>query len=335
MIFLHAAILCVSFIVLFKCANLLVTGACGISDVLKIPKIVVGIVFVGLATTVPEFGVSVFSSALGHPEYALGNAMGSVIADDTLAMGLAGIVAPAVIFISCRTLKIAGAFLLGIDFIAYFLACNGTVGRAEGVFFLGLLLLYFYIFYRTGLFQSDEFSEDEAACDTGGVTVSKWRRLRKPALLFAAGIFGVLLASRYGVVHSALYITDYFKVPEIIVGATVIAIGTSLPEISTCIAASLKGEGELAVGDIIGADVLNILWIIGVSSIVRPIQVDVDIINFQFPFMILVVTVMLSSLLVGCRLNRKKAIVLVFLYGLYLFLTFVGPARLFLAGLFS
>ena len=334
MIYLNFAILIVSFIILFKCADLLVTGACGISEVLKIPKIVVGIVFVGLATTAPEFGVSVFSSALGHPEYALGNAVGSVIADDTLALGLAGIVAPAVILISCRVLKIVGAFLLGIDFIAYFLARNGTIGRAEGFFFIGLLILYFYILYRTRLFHSEEYSGDDR-CDLAGDGVSKWNKLKKPLLLFGIGIVGVVLASRYGVVYSALNITQYFNMSKIIVGATVIAIGTSLPEISTCITAALKGEGELAVGDILGADVLNILWIIGVSSIVRPIKVDLDIINFQFPFMILIVSVMLVSLLRGCRLGRKKGIILFILYGVYIFLTFTPPVRLFMAGLFT
>jgi cation:H+ antiporter len=99
-----------------------------------------------------------------------------------------------------------------------------------------------------------------------------------------------------------------------------VAIGTSLPEISTCITAALKGEGEIAVGDIIGADILNILWIIGVASLVKPIEVDPDIINFSFPFMILIVAVMLLSMIIGCRLTKFKGIILLALYGAYIFL---------------
>ena len=99
------------------------------------------------------------------------------------------------------------------------------------------------------------------------------------------------------------------------------ALGTSLPEISTCITAALKGEGEIAVGNILGADVLNVLWIIGVASVVKPIAVDLDIINFAFPYMILIVIVMLVCLHIGCRLSKVKGIILFVFYLVYLGLT--------------
>jgi cation:H+ antiporter len=102
---------------------------------------------------------------------------------------------------------------------------------------------------------------------------------------------------------------------------TIIAIGTSLPEISICVTAALKGEGEIAVGNIIGADILNVLWIIGVSSIVNPIKVELNIINFAFPFMILIVITMLVAMRIGCRIGKMKGFILFGLYILYLFLT--------------
>lgn len=320
MIYVYFAVLIVSFFVLFKSADLFVSGASGISDVLKIPRLVTGIVFVGLATTAPEFGVSVVSSFLGHPEYALGNAIGSVMADDGIALGLAALVAPAAILVSCRVLKIAGIFLLGIDYLAYFLAKNGAIGRLEGGFFLFLLVLYFFLLFKFRLFQSEE-QPDEAPDGANHPGESKWKQLKKPVLLFSVGIIGVVLACRYGVIWAALAITDYFSVPKIIIGSTVIAIGTSLPEISTCITAVLKKEGEIAVGNIIGADVLNILWIVGVSAMVRPIHVRVDIMAFVFPFMILIVTVMLLGMRLGCRLRKVHGIVLIVLYIAYLYLT--------------
>jgi cation:H+ antiporter len=122
------------------------------------------------------------------------------------------------------------------------------------------------------------------------------------------------------VVEAAIKIAQFFEISEIIIGSTIVAIGTSLPEISTCITAALKGEGEIAVGDIIGADILNILWIIGVASLVKPIEVDQDIINFSFPYMILIVVVMLLSMRIGCRLGKLKGFILLALYGVYIFL---------------
>jgi cation:H+ antiporter len=148
----------------------------------------------------------------------------------------------------------------------------------------------------------------------------KKAQLKKPLLFFLGGITGVVISSRL-IVWVAINIARYFKVSEIIIALTVVAIGTSLPEISTCITAALKGEGEIAVGNIIGADILNILWIIGVASIVNPITVEREVINFAFPYMILIVAVMLAAMRIGCRLGRIKGLILFALYLIYLFFT--------------
>ncbi len=323
MIYLAAAAFLVSFAVLFKCADLFVNGACRIAAVLKVPKLVIGIVLVGLATTAPEFAVSVIAAVQHHPEIALGNAIGSVICDDGIALALAALVAPAVIYVNCRMLKIVGVFLLSIDFLAYFLARNGMLGRAEGLVLVALLAVYFVLLLKNPHFKQSGVGLNEIgqSCPPERMSPETRRQLRRPALLLLIGLGGVLLTAEV-IVRCAVFVARFFSIPEIIIGSTVIAIGTSLPEISTCIAASRKGEGELAVGNIIGADVLNILWIIGVASIAQPILVERDIINFKFPYMILVVTAMLVCLRIGCRLDRYKGFILLALYLGYLYLTF-------------
>jgi cation:H+ antiporter len=324
MIFLYAAALIAAFIILFKCADFFVDGASGIAVAFNIPKLLVGIFLVGLATTAPEFGVSVQAAFLGHPEIALGNAIGSVIADDGIALALAALVAPAVIFVHCRLLKLAGIFLLAIDFLAYGLARNGTISRLEGTLFISLLFLYFIFMYSkkgTGFLPSEPVSNGNPQAENPEYG-SRWAALKKPLLLFLAGIAGVVLTSRI-VIWAAINIAEFFTVSETVIGLTIIAIGTSLPEISTCISAARKGEGEIAVGDIIGADILNILWIIGVSAVVKPITVELNIINFSFPFMILVVAVMLGTMRLGCRLDKWKGILLLVLYVVYLIMTII------------
>jgi len=324
MIYLAGAAFLVSFAILFKCADLFVEGACRIAAVLKVPKLVIGIVLVGLATTAPEFAVSVIAAIQHHPEIALGNAIGSVICDDGIALALAALVAPAVIYVNCRMLKIVGLFLLSIDFLAYYLARNGELGREEGIILVTLLAVYFVLLLRNPHLKRSGVAVDGIGedCPSNRLTSDSRRQLRRPVILFLIGLSGVLLTAEV-IVRSAVFVARFFSIPEIIIGSTVIAIGTSLPEISTCITAARKGEGELAVGNIIGADVLNILWIIGVASIARPISVDADIINFKFPYMILVVTVMLVCLRIGCRLDRYKGIILLALYFGYLYLTFL------------
>lgn len=306
--------------ILFKCADYFVDGAIAVASILRIPKMIVGIVLVGLATTAPEFGVSVMAAFLGNLEISLGNAIGSVICDDGVALALAAVVAPGAILVNCRILKTVGIFLIGIDVFAYALARNGTLGRIEGASLVMILVVYYSFILANKSFRTRLGSAE--AEDARGVSEAGPKKdlLRKPALLFLGGIAGVLVTSRI-INWAAVNIAAYFSISETVIGLTVVAIGTSLPEISTCITAGLKGEGELAVGNIIGADILNILWIIGVSSMVRPIQVELKVINFTFPFMILIVLVMLLSMRIGCSLNRIKGLVLFSLYLIYLFLT--------------
>jgi len=301
MIYLYFFLLAISFALLFKCADFFVTGSIGIAKMMNVSRMVVGIVLVGLATTAPEFGVSVQAAFLGHPEIALGNAIGSVICDDGVALALAALLSPVVILLLAR---------------------NGTIGRMEGILFVIILALYYVFILRSRNLHLEEPTPDQLKIKTAKAphTFSKWPGLKKPILLFTIGIVGVIITSRL-VIWASIHIAHYFSISETVIGLTVIAIGTSLPEISTAITAALKKEGEIAVGNIIGADILNILWIIGVSSIVNPITVDLKVINFTFPYMILIVVVMLISLRIGCRLGKAKGVILFILYGLYLLLT--------------
>jgi cation:H+ antiporter len=323
MIFLHGAAFLVAFVILFKCADLFVDGASRIATILNIPKLVIGIVLVGLATTAPEFAVSVVAALRGLPEIALGNAIGSVIVDDGVALALAAILAPTVIFINCRMLRIIGAFLLSIDFLAYFLARDGVLSRWEGLILISLLGVYFVLLFKVRSFRTPGLSDGSEAPNSSGPRLSQAARrdLKTPVIKILIGLAGVILTAEI-IVRAAEYVARYFAIPEIIIGSTIVAVGTSLPEVSTCITAALRQEGELAVGNILGADVLNILWIIGVASLTNPIIVDLEIINFKFPYMILMVTVMLVLMRIGCRLNRYKGFILLGFYLLYLFLTF-------------
>lgn len=322
MIYVYFIVLILSFAILFKCADWFVEGASAIARVMNVSKMMVGIMVVGLATTAPEFCVSVQAAYLGHPEIALGNAIGSVICDDGVALALAALLAPVVIMVNCQILKIASLFLLSIDILAYLLAKDGTVGRIEGIVFVIILCLYFIfsLKYQSLYFIKSKSESRNLRRKKILFFSEKKAQLKKPLFFFFGGIAGVIITSRL-VIWTAVNIAHFFGISEIIIGLTVVAIGTSLPEISTCITAALKGEGEIAVGNIIGADILNILWIIGVSSIVNPIKVDVEVINFTFPYMILVVATMLFAMRIGCRLGKIKGLILFALYVFYLFLT--------------
>ncbi len=310
----HLIIILISFFVLTKSANFLVDGSVAIAYRFNIPKMIIGIVLVSFATTTPEFTVSLLSALKGYPEIALGNAIGSVIADDALALALGMIVAPTVIAVDSKILKSAGIFLIIIDIVAFILAFNGTVSRFEGAFLIIILIGYFgWVIIHEKRRKNGEAAKEidkEVMEHVKGTILSQ-------VLKFVGGVVGVIIASRF-LVDSSVWTATYFKVPQIIIGLTLVAVGTSLPEIATSIIASRRGHGDLALGDIIGADILNILWIIGSASLVRPIKVAPKIIYFAFPAMIIVVVTMLLFARHKYRLTRFKGIVLVLMYIAYL-----------------
>jgi len=319
MIYLYLAALIFSFVVIFKAADYFVIGASGIADIFKIPKLIIGIVLVSLATTAPEFSVSVIAAFLGNLEISLGNAVGSVICDDSIAIALAALFAPAAIFINCRILKFTAVFLLSIDIFVYLLLRNGVIGRLEGVLFILILVVYFIFVLKNPKYRVDAAGGDKtvAPAEQEEHLLKRKAEIRRYVLLLAGGVSGVIAAS-FIVNWSAVHIAEFFSISETVIGSTIVAIGTSIPEIGICITAARRGEGEIAVGNILGADVLNILWIIGVAAIVRPLHVELEVINFTFPYMILIVAVMLACMRIGCRLGKVKGLILFSMYLVYL-----------------
>jgi len=310
---LNFLVLFASFYVLAKSADFLVDGAVGVAIKARIDKVIIGIVLVGFATTAPEFTVSLMSAIRGFPEIALGNAIGSVIVDDGVALAMAILLAPRAITINPGVLKRVGLFLVVIDLFAFGLAVNGIISRLEGFMLLVILAGYLFVLVRSSRKNAGLVPPpDEEVAEH-----IKPGSLGKQLLLFFIGEAGVIVASEF-LVSSSLNIARFFLVPEVIIGLTIIAIGTSVPEIATCITAARKGHGDLAFGDIIGADILNILWIVGAAAAANTIQVATNVIYFAFPAMIIMVLTMLLLARHKYTLHRWKGFVLLFLYSIYI-----------------
>ena len=308
-------VLVICFVVLTKCADWFVDGAVGIAEYLNVPKMLIGIVLMSLATTSPELAVSVMSAFEGKPEMALGNAVGSVIVDDGVALGLGAFLAATPIVINPYLLKTTGIFLVIVDVIAYAMVFNDhTLSRGEGGILVLLFVVYTVFAYVTRKQSQnsenlDELAEIEEAIEGKGIgSLIFW---------FCIGVVGVLISSHF-IVDSATVIAEFLGVSGAVIGLTVVAIGTSLPEIATAVTSAKKGHGELMVGNILGADILNICWIAGASALVNPLVVQARVIHFSFPAMLIIVIGMLVMMRTGYRLSRGEGVVLVLMYGVYL-----------------
>lgn len=326
----NLVVIVVAFGVLAYCADFLVDGAVGIAQRLRVPKIVIGIVLVGFATTAPELTVSLLAALRGHPELALGNALGSVIVDDGVALGLGILVAPAAIAVDSKVLKTTGLFLAAVAVVSFALAANGTVSRLEGAALLAIHLSYLtavLVFEGRRRRRADAAGAADAAAaepeehgKPGGLGIQ--------ILRLVGGVVGIVAASEL-LVEGATFVAEVVGASEAIIGLTIVAVGTSLPEIATSVSAARRGHGDLALGNILGADILNLLWIIGASALANPILVDRAIVFYSFPWMLLVVGTMLLLCRLGYRLPRWKGLLLIGIYAVYLTMTIV---RFYLGG---
>ena len=301
-IYLAFIILIIAFILLFYSTNKFVVASIGISNYFKIPRIITGIVIVSLATTSPEFAVSVQASFLKHSQLALGNAIGSIICDNGLALSLIAIASASPLLIDKKYFQKIFLFTCSMCLLTYFFALNREISKLEGLTLLIALLVYFIILIKSKSSLPFTFKEE--------------KKIFPHIIKFLLSLICVIVISHY-IVKSAIFIANYLMISESVIGLTIVAIGTSLPEIATAIVSAKNNEGELSIGNILGADVLNILWITGSSALVFPIQVSDKEINYFFFW--LFVFLALTYIFVKTNLNKKKGIILLIVYFIYLF----------------
>ena len=308
------AALIVSFTALAKCADLFVESSVALAERFRMPRLLVGILLVSLATTAPELAVSLTSALRGEPQMALGNAIGSVICDDGLALGLCGILSAVPIAVMPRILRTSGLFLLLVQALAFlFVVGDYTLNRIEGVVLVTLFACYM-CFLCSGRRKGQEAAKCALPERDHPATA---KPVLKIALFFAVSIAGIVVSSQF-IIVSAGTIAVSFGIPKAIVAAVLVAFGTSIPEIATCVTAAVKKEGELAVGNIIGADIMNICWVAGASAIANDLEILPEELWFMFPWMFVIVGMMLFLLWRGYSLTRKKGLVLLCLYLVYL-----------------
>ena len=285
LVLLGLIVVCI--VVLSKGADWMIEGVVALAERTGIPRIVIGATIVSLGTTMPEAFVSVMAAWMGNPGLALGNGVGSIIADTGLIFGLTCILAavPVNRYILNRTgwVQVGAATLLVVISVILLLTTEGEplIGRTIGIIFLFLLAGYLYITYvwaKTG----DEISQTDES-----VHKAKYRKTWVCWMMIVGGLGLVVLSARF-LVPSAAEIASRMGVPEDVIAATMVAFGTSLPELMTAIVAVRKGHPEITVGNIVGADVLNCLFVIGAAATARPLAVPPNFFFFHFPAMLII-----------------------------------------------
>jgi cation:H+ antiporter len=297
--------------------NVFVKGAVEVSAALKLSKVFVGATLVSLITTTPEFVVSLSSSYVGESGIAVGSVIGSCICNIGLIFGIGAITRD--ITGEREDLKYRVAFLLAALVIVYLVMLDGVVSREDAAVMVVLLILFLIYNYRLAI-QSRrrieqeiaEIQQEETATPRSDATARKGL-----VLLLFGGVVTVLLA-RYGLVYTGLNIAMFFSVPPIVIGLSLLAIGTSLPELFTAFVSSRAQHGEIALGNVIGANTLNLFGVLGVAALVRPLTVDAPTLVFSMPVAIFITLVMLVLGGKMLQFSRKAGCVLLAIYITYI-----------------
>ncbi|MDY0386719.1 MAG: calcium/sodium antiporter [Methanolobus sp.] len=301
------ALLLVSLVMITKGADWFVESAVSISEKSGIPKIIIGATIVSFATTAPEFTVSAMAAYLDHVEMTVGNAVGSAICNIGLVLG--AIIVIKAIPIELHGFTRRGGFMLSSALLLIIVAYDGVISSFDGILLLMIFIGFMYYNFRL---QRAIFGENEELRER--VPISQ---LRKEIALFITGALLVVVGSRI-LVDAGISIAEWLGVPEMIIALTLVALGTSLPELITAVSATLKGHQDISIGNILGANTMDIALILGVSSQIRPLTILPQSLSYDFPFMLLIMALLMIFGITGRKLERWEGGLILGAYFVYI-----------------
>lgn len=315
-----ALFLLLGLVLLIAGGDLLVRGAVRIAERLRLSPMLIGLTVVGMGTSMPELAASLQASLTGSPGIALGNIVGSNIANSLLILGVAAMIAP--IAVNTRALWRDGG--LGIMAALALLAAGATVGlsREAGLVFLILMAGYIYYAYRQERVGGPHSAAYDRAVAMEGVDPAlipqdkSDGRLSVALLLFIVGL-ALIVGGGSLLVNAAVNIAEQLGVSDTVIGLTIVAVGTSLPELVTSAMAAWRRQGDIALGNVLGSNIYNILFIGGVTGAVAPTAVPASIMAFDLWVLVAVSLIVMLFAFSGGRLSRKEGLLLAAAYVAY------------------
>ncbi len=252
-------LLIIGFVLLIKGADFFVDGASSIAAKLKVPSLIIGLTVVSMGTSMPEAAVSISASLTGSNEISLGNVIGSNIFNLLMVVGISSVLLP--IVTDADMLKRDMPVNIGITAVLFVMLLDGKLGRLDAVILLLLLAVYLFILIRSALKNRVEDSEQK---------VLSWAK----SLIFVVLGLAAIIGGGQLVVNSAKTIAMNLGMGETLVGLTVVALGTSLPELVTSVVAARKGDSGIAMGNAVGSCIFNILFILGMAGAIKPMAAE-------------------------------------------------------------
>jgi len=294
--------------VLYFGAEWLVRGASRLARSLGVSPIVVGLTVVSMGTSAPELVISIVASLQGNPDLAVGNVMGSNLANIGLVLGVSAILRP--LHVSTKVVMREVVVMVVITALLLPLILDSQIGRLEGS--LLVTMLVFYLTYVVWKSKKDDpeaphVEQHEEAGDLSS------RMILRHSALTAVGVLGLVLGA-LAIRESAVALAEAMGISELVIGLTLVSIGTSLPELATCAVAALRDEADIAVGNILGSNIFNITFVLGVTSILSPLGFHPDVLRLEFPAVMFITVLMLPIVRHRLVIRRREGFALLSTY---------------------
>ena len=300
------------FTLLMLSGDFLVRGSVSLAGHFKVSKLVIGVVVVSFGTSAPELVVSLDAAISGHPDIAIGNVVGSNIANIALVLGLTAVILP--IKVRKRAIHFDWAVMMFISVLFYIFCLNNSLQFYEGLIFLVILFSYIFI---------SIYNSRKANIKSLEESISPEHNLFVSFLFVASAAVGLIYGAEF-LVKGASHIAERMGVDERIISVSVIALGTSLPELATSIAAAIRKELDIFIGNIIGSNIFNILAILGFTSVIKSIDINPMVLKFDI-FWMLGISLLLFLFILPLKkgmVTRWKGLIFVSIYLSYIYFAF-------------
>lgn len=309
------ALFFVGLVVLILGADLLVRGASRMAAAFGVSPLVIGLTVVAIGTASPEIAVSLQAAVNGQGDLTLGNVLGSNIFNILFILGITAILTPVVI--AEQLIRKDAPIMLGVSLLALFLSMDGTLGGWDGLILLAGMVIYIVFALRQSRSENRDV-QDEYAREYAEKQPRSFRNTAGNLVFILAGLGMLVLGARW-LVDSAVVVAKALGVSELVIGLTIVAAGTSLPEVATSIIAALKKESDIAVGNAVGSNIFNLLGVLGLGAVFAPdgISVADHVLRLDFPVMVFVALVSLPIFYIDRRISRAEGALLLGYYVLY------------------
>lgn len=323
---LQSLLLAVGIFGVYFGAEWLVKGSSNLSRDLGIKPIIIGLTVIAFGTSSPELAVSLTASIKESSDIAFGNIIGSNIANIGLVLGITAMVFP--LKVEKIIMRSELPLMIGISAVLFLMALDGMIGFVDGlVLFLGIIsytTYHIYSVFSKRKSNSQAINNNEDA--TTETTITPHERNPKKKLLsnltlIAIGFAGLLIGA-YLLVNSAIFIAGRFGISEMVIGLTVVAFGTSIPEMATSVVSALRKEVDICVGNIIGSNIFNILLVIGSVALIKPLNVVRETLFFELPIMLAFSIVLIPIIKGNLIINRIEGVILTSGYFVFIFFLF-------------